>query len=236
MPHAHNFSDSHVGTLCQSVRIFEKPMCGRYMTPEEADLERAWELTAPAGYRQSFNLAPSQHGPVVLPGDDGKPAIEMLVWGFQPHWAKRGWINARSETVFSSRAFASAAKRHRCLVPALGWYEWQGAKPPKQPWLFHRDGFTLFAFAGIWTAGIEDKPATYAVLTTEAAPAIASIHRRMPVVLDPADYLRWLAADCDQQEAVSILGNNRTDVAVYKVSSYVNKPANNDAECIRPIE
>lgn len=206
------------------------------MTPEEADLERAWELTAPAGYRQSFNLAPSQHGPVVLPGDDGKPAIEMLVWGFQPHWAKRGWINARSETVFSSRAFASAAKRHRCLVPALGWYEWQGAKPPKQPWLFHRDGFTLFAFAGIWTAGIEEKPATYAVLTTEAAPAIAPIHRRMPVVLDPDDYSRWLAADCDQQEAMSILGNNRTDVAVYKVSSYVNKPANNDAECIRPIE
>jgi putative SOS response-associated peptidase YedK len=211
-------------------------MCGRYLTPEEADLERAWDLTAPVDYRQSFNFAPSQLGPVVRPGPDGKPGIDMLVWGFHPHWAKRGWINARAETVFSSRAFAPAAKRHRCLVPALGWYEWQGAKPPKQPWLFHRDGFEPFAFAGIWTAGIEDAPASYAILTTEAAPDIAAIHKRMPVVLDPADYPRWLAADCDQQEAGAILGDNRTDVAVYKVSSYVNKPANNDAECIRPIE
>jgi putative SOS response-associated peptidase YedK len=211
-------------------------MCGRYLTPEEGDLERAWALPAPADYRQSFNFAPSQHGPVVRLGEDGQRSLELLVWGFQPHWAKRGWINARSETVFTSRAFAPAAKRHRCLVPALGWYEWQGAKAPKQPWLFHRDGFEPFAFAGIWTAGIEDKPASYALLTTDAAPDLAAIHNRMPVIIDPADYSRWMAADCGLEEATAIIGNNRADVAVYKVSFYVNKPANNDAACIRPLE
>jgi putative SOS response-associated peptidase YedK len=211
-------------------------MCGRYLTPEEADLERAWDLTAPVDYRQSFNFAPSQLGPVIRPDQDGELKIETLIWGFQPHWAKRGWINARSETVFTSRAFAPAARRHRCLVPALGWYEWQGAKPPKQPWLFHRDGFEPFAFAGIWTSGIEDKPASYAILTTQAAPELAAIHNRMPVIVDAADYSRWLGADCDAAQAGEIIGNNRTDVAVYKVSSYVNKPANNDAACIRPLE
>jgi putative SOS response-associated peptidase YedK len=210
-------------------------MCGRYLTPEEADLERAWELDPPEGYRQSFNLAPSQLAPVVRSGESGMSLVQ-LVWGFQPHWAKRGWINARSETVFSSRAFATAARRSRCLVPALGWYEWQGSKPPRQPWIFHLDGFRPFAFAGIWSPAGEKTPESFAILTTEAAPALAEIHGRMPVVVDPSDYQRWLAPDCDQDEAGTIIGNNQVDMAVYKVSSYVNKPANNDAACIRPLE
>ncbi len=58
----------------------------------------------------------------------------------------------------------------------------------------------------------------------------------MPVVLDAADFDRWLAGDCAEDEAQAIIGNNRTDLAVYKVSTYVNKPANNDAACIRPLE
>jgi len=210
-------------------------MCGRYLTPEEADLEHAWELTVPAGYRQSYNLAPSQLAPIVRSGPEGGLELGMLVWGFQPHWARRGWINARSETVFSSRAFAPAARRQRCLVPALGWYEWQGANPPRQPWLFHLDGFRPFAFAGIWTSGGAEGPATFAILTTDAPPNLAAIHDRMPIVVDSADYARWLALDCDKEEAGTIIGNNRADMAVYKVSSYVNKPANNDAACIRPL-
>lgn len=209
-------------------------MCGRYLTPEEADLERAFDLRAPLDYHRSYNLAPSQLAPVVRIGPDGRRQVDFLTWGFQPHWAKRAWINARSETVFSSRAFAPAARRNRCLVPALGWYEWQGDKPPRQPWIFHLDGFKPFAFAGIWTPGGEQSPESFAILTTEAAPAIHEIHGRMPVVLDAADHERWLGPETDEAQAAEILANNRTDVAVYKVSSYVNKPANNDADCIRP--
>ena len=211
-------------------------MCGRYLTPDEAALERAFELSAPTDYRQSYNLAPSQSAPALLPDAAGNRKLAMLVWGFQPHWSKRAWINARSETVFSSRAFAPAARRHRCLVPAAGWYEWQGAKPPKQPWVFHRDGFVPFAFAGIFTPGGDESPPNFAILTTEAPKAIAGIHSRMPVVVDPEDYERWITADCDEDEAVAIIGNNQADFSVYKVSSYVNKPANNDAGCIRPLE
>jgi len=210
-------------------------MCGRYLTPEEADLERAFELSAPVDYRQSYNLAPSQLAPVIRPAAAGGRELALLVWGFQPHWARRGWINARSETLFSSRAFAPAARRHRCLVPALGWYEWQGAKPPRQPWLFHLDGFRPFAFAGIFTPGGETTPESFAILTTDAAPALAEIHNRMPVVLNASDYDRWLSPDCDQPEAGDIIARCRGDLSVYKVSPYVNKPQNNDADCIRPL-
>jgi putative SOS response-associated peptidase YedK len=211
-------------------------MCGRYLTPEESDLERAWDLSPADGYIRSWNFAPSQLAPIVRPHAGGGLGLDMLVWGFRPHWAKRAWINARSETVFSSRAFASAARRQRCLVPALGWYEWQGDKPPRQPWLFHFDGFAPFAFAGIWTDDGADGAPGFAILTTEATPAIASIHGRMPVVLSGSDHARWLADDCSPDEASAIIGNNRTDPSVYKVSSYVNKPEHNDAGCIRPAE
>lgn len=211
-------------------------MCGRYLTPEEADLERAWDLTAPAEYRRSFNLAPSQQAPIVRLDREGARELTLLVWGFRPHWAKRAWINARSEAVFTSRAFERAARRHRCLVPALGWYEWQGAKAPKQPWVFHLAGFRPFAFAGVWTPGGPELPHSFAILTTDASPGLAGIHDRMPVVVDEADYARWLAPDCDEDEASWILGHHRADMQVYKVSPYVNKPENNDPECIRPFE
>jgi putative SOS response-associated peptidase YedK len=210
-------------------------MCGRYLTPDEAALERAWELSAPTGYRQSYNLTPSQLAPVILSRAPGSMELEMLVWGFQPHWAKRAWINARSETVFSSRAFAPAARRHRCLVPAIGWYEWEGAKPPRQPWVFHLNGFRPFAFAGIYTPGGPEAPPNFAILTTAAAPALAGIHGRMPLVLDEARQRRWLSDDLGEEDAHELLEHNVADFEVYKVSSYVNKPENNDAACIRPL-
>ena len=210
-------------------------MCGRYLTPDEAALERAWNLHAPSGYRQSYNLAPSQLAPVLLPGADGGFALAMLSWGFQPHWAKRAWINARSETVFSSRAFAAAAKRYRCLVPAVGWYEWQGASTPRQPWLFHLDGFRPFAFAGIYTPAAESEAGNFAILTTEAAGPLAEIHSRMPVVVEESGQRRWLADDLAPDAAREILDGHVASFPCYKVSPYVNKPANNDAACIAPI-
>ena len=173
-------------------------MCGRYLTPAEADFERGWKLHAPAGYRQSYNLAPSQAAPVLLSAADGGLRLELLAWGFQPSWAKRAWINARSETMFSTRAFAQAARKHRCLVPALGWYEWQGESPPRQPWIFHLDGFRPFAFAGIFCPAGAGGRANFAILTTAAAAGLAHIHDRMPVVLGEGEQRSWVDPALDE--------------------------------------
>lgn len=58
----------------------------------------------------------------------------------------------------------------------------------------------------------------------------------MPVVVRESNYDRWLAPDPGKDEAISILERHRSDMAVYQVSPYVNKPENNDAACIRPLE
>jgi putative SOS response-associated peptidase YedK len=212
-------------------------MCGRYITPEAGDIERHWDLVPGEAYRQNFNTAPTQSAPVIVYDDDGDLLLRQYRWGFQPHWARRAWINARSETLFESRAFAPAAKKRRCLVPAVGWYEWQGSKTPKQPYAFHVDGFQPFAFAGIWTAREEDEtPYNFAIITRAAVPSLTHLHNRMPVVLRRADEQAWLSPDTTPADAQALLGEPEQTFRAYKVSTLVNKPANNDARCIVPLE
>jgi putative SOS response-associated peptidase YedK len=212
-------------------------MCGRYLTPDEAAFERYWELKAPAGYRRSYNVAPSQQAPIILRARDGRPTAELLTWGFHPAWAERTWINARSETVFTSKAFASAAEQRRCLVPALGWYEWQGKKAPKQPFLQYRAGLEPLAFAGIWTGIRTDEGwrRSFAILTRPATAPLRAIHDRMPAVVEPADYASWLALDTSQEGALGLLLGGEPDIAAYPISTYVNKPEHDDARCIEPL-
>lgn len=97
-------------------------------------------------------MAPGRDVAVIRVDAQGTVRAGLLRWGFQPRRARRAWINARSETVFASKAFAQAARERRCLVPAIGWYEWHGDAAPKRPYVFHRNGFVPFTFAGIWPA------------------------------------------------------------------------------------
>lgn len=125
-------------------------------------------------------------------------------------------------------------KSRRCLVPPVGWYEWQGNKPPKQPYMFHRDGFRPFAFAGIWTAE-KDGVDAFAILMREAFPELVRIHDRMPAILAKDDEAPWLAANSSGDEIERILAAPVHGVKRYAVSPLVNKPENNSAECIRSI-
>jgi putative SOS response-associated peptidase YedK len=212
-------------------------MCGRFITPQQSDIERHWHLVPTDAYRQSFNLAPSQSAWVIRLDGSLERCLEPLVWGFQPHWAQRAWINARAETVFSSKAFAPAAKRQRCLVPSIGWYEWVGDKP-KQPYVFHLAGLKPFAYAGIFTARPVDgrDELNFAILTRAAAPAIASLHSRMPAIVPPEAYSAWLDSATPPGELAEILNAPTETVRTYTVSTYVNRPANNDAECMRKVD
>lgn len=214
-------------------------MCGRFLTPDEAAFERYWHLAPPEGYRQSFNVAPSQLAAIIRTRRDGTRAAELFVWGFKPGWANRAWINARAETVFSSSAFKRAAAVQRCLVPAAGWYEWQGDAQPKVPYVHYRDDFAPIAFAGIWTgtgrAGEPGSTRTFLILTGPAAPSVAFVHDRMPVVLDPADYALWLDRDADRSELEQVLRRPSAAFSSRRISSYVNKPAHDDPACIAPF-
>src|SRR5207249_2500140 len=110
-------------------------MCGRYVSPDEAAVERAWHIgrrnwKTPFG-KPRYNVAPTMRV-IMLRRDAASPEIELAHarWGFVPYWWKeekppRGRFNAKVETAASNGLWREAFSRARCLLPALGWYEWR---------------------------------------------------------------------------------------------------------------
>ncbi|MEU7619462.1 SOS response-associated peptidase [Micromonospora rifamycinica] len=175
-------------------------MCGRYATTRSAgDLSAVFEASddTDGGLRPDHNVAPTDPVPVVRVDPERGRVLSMARWGLVPHWATSAagasrMINARVETVATSRAYAVPFARRRCLVPADGWYEWvRRPDGGKQPYFMTpRDGSVL-ALAGIWTG--EKSPLTFSVLTTAAVGELAEVHDRMPLLLPADRWADWLA-------------------------------------------
>jgi len=194
----------------------------------------------PAGFRASYNIAPRQNVLVVGRGNHG-PEARMMRWGFIPAWAKtkpsETRINARGETVASSRVFKSAFKVRRCLVPSCGFYEWQeqpgGGKQPY--WLSMRDG-RAFSIAGIWERwhpeGSEPVE-TFALITIEPNSLAAEVHNRMPLIVAQGDYEAWLTAEAPNAQNL-IRPYPAEAMKAYPISTRVNSPKNNDPALIEP--
>ena len=110
---------------------------------------------------------------------------------FGPFWAddeaKRAtqtWINARAETAWDSPAFGRSLRKRRCVIPADAFYEWDRTASPRQPYAIGpaAEG-EMLALAGIWSP-IHGEAPTAAIMTTAPNELLASVHNRMPVILD----------------------------------------------------
>ena len=179
-------------------------MCGLY-----SNRKMAAEVKSIFGYAQDPPFAPRDYiipgGPMeIIKGDHGTPHFGIVRWGLVPGWAKeirtgKPLINARAETVLQKPSFSGGMKHRRCLIPADGYFEWQGdISGKKQPWYFTRPDQSLFAFAGIWEQWMSAEGSeleSAAIITTSANSAIAPIHHRMPVVIEPQNYAAWLDTD-----------------------------------------
>lgn len=185
-------------------------MCGRYATtrtaPDLAALFEAYDATAEP-LTPDYNVAPTDPVPLcrVSATRQGR-VIEVARWGLIPSWATdrrvgARMINARAETVATTRAFARAFATRRCLIPADGWYEFAPAPAGgrgKQPYFMTpRDGSPV-VFAGLWSvwgpAEGEDKLLTCSIVTTAAVGELADVHDRMPLLLGPDRWDAWLTA------------------------------------------
>jgi putative SOS response-associated peptidase YedK len=167
-------------------------------------------------------------------------------WGLVPHWAKApsirtGTINAKSETAATKPAFRDPLKLRRCLIPADGFYEWKRTVASKQPYCFEVREGELFAFAGLWD-GWKDSNGqwvkTCSILTTLPNAVTATVHDRMPVILDSASYDLWLDPGMQEVTRLSELLKpyDARWMRCYPVGSRVNYVANDDEECSRPVK
>src|SRR5690606_26018067 len=145
-----------------------------------------------------------------------------------------------AETVFTSAAFRRAAEGQRCLVPAAGWYEWQGESAPKRPYVHYREGFAPIAFAGIWTgagrAGEPGSTRSFAILTKPAVPDVAFVHDRMPALLAPEHYSLWLDREAPRAALEDILKAPGPAVQSRRRATVVNKHAHDDANVCEPLD
>lgn len=223
-------------------------MCGRFTlrAPPSVVAEQFSLLDTP-DLRPRHNIAPSQDIPVVRYPPESSLKTRQLVWlrwGLVPGWAQDPamgdrLINARAETAADKPAFRAALRRRRCLVAADGFYEWQRTGPRKHPYFIRLRDDRPFAFAGLWELweGPDHKALqSCAILTTEANELMRPIHDRMPVILCPTDYDRWLDPAIQSPDRLRpLLRPYPSDQMIaHPVSTWVNNPAHDDPQCIQP--
>lgn len=235
-------------------------MCGRYTLTSFDNLQAELGLAAPpAPAAPRYNIAPGQMVPVVK--NQAERALTPVRWGLVPYWAEdprvgNRMINARCESVTTKPAFRNALSRRRCLVVADGFYEWQTlddggrgardarsartARNPKIPHYIHRRSGAPFGMAGLWERW-KAPDGTWlescAILTCDANALMRPIHGRMPLILDPASYDRWLdPAPLSPEELQPLLSTPPVrDFEAYPVSTLVNAPQHDEPACVAPV-
>ena len=226
-------------------------MCGRYTlaTPDPADLRARFPIGETVEVRQRFNVAPGDEVLAVTTDREGEPRGELLRWGLVPSWAdapdgRLKMINARAETVTERPAYRRAFERFRCLIIADGFYEWRAAEsttsrlraPSRQAFHITRTDGAPFAFAGLWSIWRGDEDAVIrscTIITSPPNAAVAPLHDRMPVILDPGAEERWLDASTSGEELLTLLGPlPASHTALREVGPAVNDARYAGPECL----
>ena len=215
-------------------------MCSRYFLDADGNII-AYTFRVPTvpGVQKRFNIAPTQQAPIVRVSREGVREIAMQRWGLVPFWAKdlkigTTMINARSEGIEAKPAFREAVKSRRCIVPATGFFEWQGERPGrKQPFAITVPEMPLFAFAGLWEfwkRADDESVETFTIVTTDANEAVGAIHDRMPVILPAASYDRWLFGTGD--DARALLQPSSEPIALRRIGALVGNSKNDVPEVL----
>ena len=227
-------------------------MCGRYeLHSHPAAIALAFGLAYPPDVQARYNIAPMTDVPIVRVAADGHRELVHVRWGLVPRWSKdpsvgARMINARGDTLADKPAFQIPYRRHRCLLPADGFYEWRpvAARPAgpddKRKQAMHvgmADG-SLFGLAGLferWRGDDGTLLDTCAIVTTEANPLLGPVHDRVPVIIGRDDYARWLdPANADVADLIAPYPSSA--MATYPVSSRVNSVRNDDAALLERTE
>ena len=218
-------------------------MCGRFVSREQAAIEREYNIRVRNPFERVYNAAPTMLLPVIRTQSGEREALSMR-WGLIPSWwarpaAPTSTINARSEEAAAKPMWRGAVRHTRCLVPALGWYEWRVPPEGKVPHFIHAAALAGVCFAGLWSewknpAG--EAQLSFAILTRAASETLKAAHDRMPVVLGQPAWDDWLSdwpADHSARLAAHV-ANSLNEFEYYPVSRYVNAPRNQGERCIQP--
>jgi putative SOS response-associated peptidase YedK len=224
-------------------------MCGRFVGFRKLEeLKQYFPIdVARVDAVANYNVAPTQQI-LAIASLEGANVLDRYHWGLVPFWAKdtaigTKMINARVETVASKPSFREAFKKRRCLIPADGFYEWQGQKGAKQPMFITLPDKAAFAFAGLWeTWHDKQNPGSIyrscTIITRAATGALKALHHRMPVILKPDAFGQWLDPGHRDPDVLMEILHSRSiiDLVFHPVGPQVNSVRHNAPANIKPIQ
>lgn len=216
-------------------------MCGRFS--QEAELSeiklelKVERLELFREFKPLYNVAPS-YGPgveqaFVVQTRSAERAVRLGRWWMIPHfWSKPlkqlpAAFNARAEDLERKPFWRQAFHERRCLVPATGWREFKAEGKKKQPYQFRLERH-VFAFAGLWsrwTSPDGELVDSFAVVTTTPNATAAEYHDRMPLVMPPELYDRWLDPAANPAQ---VLAEARERCAELSLDVYPTDPRGNN--------
>jgi putative SOS response-associated peptidase YedK len=200
----------------------------------------------PVEWQPRYNIAPSQMAPVIVSDEDGFRYLRVFQWGLIPYWSKddsfaHKTINCRGETASEKPSFREAFRHRRCLVPLSGFFEWKRVDPDnpknreKLPYRVHSTKKEHFSMAGLWESWKGRD--TFTIVTTEANPFMKNLHERMPRILTPQEEKLWMdpSTPLEELKALARMPYSGLDLAMHRVSTKLNSPANEGERLIKPI-
>ena len=227
----------------------ETLMCGRYAVTLPPEAVRAFfSYVEQPNFPPRFNVAPTQPIAIVRRNaaspDPTQRHFGLVRWGFVPAFAKtfdafKPFVNARSEGLIEKASFRNAFRRRRCLVIADGFYEWQQRPTGRsQPFLVRRTDRAPFGMAGLtetWVGADGSEIDTACIVTAAAVGQFATVHHRMPVIIQPGHFDLWLDPDERRTaEAAGLLEAVPEQLELVPIGPAVNKVVNDDASIQTP--
>lgn len=218
-------------------------MCGRLAVTLPTDAMAQLFAATPANNLPdvpNFNVCPTNQVHTVIGGEAGRQLVSMR-WGFLPTWYKTPTdgpllINARAETIAEKPAFRAACRARRCLIPATGFYEWTKAPDgARLPWYICRGDGSQIALAGIWQDWGDDADPvrSCAVVTTGANATMSELHHRMPVIIEPENWGKWLG-ESGKGAATLMQALPDDSLRFHRVARAVNSNRASGKELIEP--
>ena len=155
----------------------------------------------------SGEVRPTDIVPVIAPNASGQKSVFPMQWGFLARDQRRPLFNARMETAKEKPTFRDAWTKHRCIIPAAFYYEWEHFTSPSgktmtgSKYAIQPAGCTATWLCGLYR--IEDGYPVFVILTKSPTDELARIHDRMPLML-PEDMIdAWIQPTENPEELLS---------------------------------
>jgi putative SOS response-associated peptidase YedK len=205
-------------------------MIERYtITASHEQLHQRFGVEVPEFYAPHYNAAPTHLLPIILQGSVG---ISFFYWGIPPNWAKNKnvsekLVNIRAESFSERPAMQKVLKKHRCILPADGFYSWKKVgKKTLIPYRFTQRDKSVFSIAGIWEEFEDNENEThhtFMLITVEANAIVNAVSERMPAMLDKTQETIWMNHDSSEEELLHVLKPyDESKLSLYTVSPRIN--------------